>query len=424
MAAAAGLAILALAATAGCSGRPAAVSAPAAAAADLAGSRMMITLYPGTPQRWQRVLADLADRYAVSPRALWPIASLQDLPCAVLDVPAGRDPSELAARIAADPMVESAQPVYRFEVVAAGADPPPPAPGRGDPYARLQHASLELGLPAAHRWATGRGVKVAVIDTGVDFSHPDLVDRVAEARDFVSGIGGGSANHVGEAFASDIHGTAVAGVIAASEDNGVGIAGVAPEARVLALKACWPTVAGAVAASCDSYTLAQGLDFAISQGAQVINLSLTGPRDPLLRRLIEAAIARDIPVVAASARPADSGFPASADGVLAVGTVPTDTLPGTPNPPLAAPGVDILTTVPKDAYDFLSGSSLAAAHVTGVVALLLERDPELSPARIRQLLESTAHPANPHGAAVVDACAALAELIGGDRASCPPPSGS
>lgn len=420
VAAAASLAVVLVAG--GCSSHPGAVTAPPAAtppepASALAGSQIMITLYPGSPQRWQRVLSDLMGRFSVQPQALWSIESL-GVPCAVLGVPQGRDPAELAARIAADPMVESAQPVYRFQVLAGTPDPPPPSTRRGDPYAQLQHAARELGLPVAHRWATGRGVKVAVVDTGVDFSHPDLVDRIAGARDFVSRTADESGGRVGQGFSSDVHGTAVAGVIAASEDNGVGIMGVAPEAEVLALKACWPAKSGAVEATCDSYTLAESLDFAITQGAQVINLSLTGPKDPLLGRLIEAALKRDIPVVAASARPGEPGFPASAAGVLAVGSAPVDSLPGAPHPPLAAPGVDILTTVPKDAYDFLSGSSLAAAQVTGVVALLLQRHPGLAPDRIRQLLTDTSRPSRSDGPAIVDACAALAELTHEDRSAC------
>jgi subtilisin family serine protease len=357
----------------------------------------MVTLFPGPPQSWQRVLADLQANYEVRPLALWPIESLDGVPCALLEAPPGRDPAELAALLAGDPRVESAQPVYRFEVLA----------GQGDPYAQLQHAARDLRLTAAHRRATGKGVRVAVVDTGVDFSHPDLVARVVGARDFVS-----REDRPAGAFTADVHGTGVAGVIAASADNGVGIVGVAPEAEILAVRACWTTARDRSLASCDSYTLAQGLDFAIAQGARVINLSLTGPRDPLLARLVAAALGRGIPVVAAAAGGSDPGFPASEAGVLAVGTAPTDSLPGAPGPAVTAPGVDILTTVPREGYDFLSGSSLAAAHVSGVAALLLEREPELPPAALASLLARTAQPSNPHGAQVVDACAALAELLG------------
>lgn len=394
------LGLLALGAlAAGCSSTSAApptVPLPEVEAADLAGPRVMVTLFAGPPQRWQRTLGDLQGMYDLRPVSLWPIESL-GLPCVLLDIPDGEDPAAMAKRLASDPRVESAQPVFRFEVLADAYD---------DPYAQLQHAARDLKVTAAHRHATGKGVRVAVVDTGVDFSHPDLVERVVGVRDFVSQESRGTG-----AFTADVHGTGVAGVIAASANNGVGIVGVAPEAEVLAVKACWPSAEDARKASCDSYTLAQGLDFAIDQGARVINLSLTGPRDPILARLIAAGLGRGISVVAA-AGPGAPGFPASEAGVLAIGTQPTDSLPGDQAGALTAPGVDILTTVPREGYDFLSGSSLAAAHVTGVVALLLERAPGLEPAAVADVLTRTAHPSNPHGVQVVDACAALAEALG------------
>lgn len=372
------------------------VPIPDVPAADLAGSRMMVTLFDGPPQRWQRTLGDLQGMYDLRPVSLWPIESL-GIPCVLLEVPHGQDPIRLAERLASDPRVESAQPVFRFEVLADAYD---------DPYAQLQHAARDLRVTAAHRRATGRGVRVAVVDTGVDFSHPELVERVVGVRDFVSRESRGTG-----AFTGDIHGTGIAGVIAASANNGVGIVGVAPDAEILAVKACWPSSEDVRKASCDSYTLAQGLDFAIDQGARVINLSLAGPRDPLLARLVGAALDRGVSVVAATASPGAPGFPASEEGVLAIGSLPTDALPGLESAPLTAPGVDILTTVPREGYDFLSGSSLAAAHVSGVVALLLEGSPDLEPARIADLLTRTARPSNPHGATVVDACAALAAAL-------------
>lgn len=394
-----------LALTGGCSSTPSGDSRafPSVDPSTLAGARVLVTLFDGPPQRWQRTLGDLQARYDLRPVALWPMKSL-GIPCVLLEAPQGRDPAALAERLAADPRVESAQPVFRFDVLARTDGE---ADGYNDPYAQLQHAAQDLRVSAAHRRATGRGVRVAVVDTGVDFSHPDLVDRVVAVRDFVSRGSQGDST-----FTADVHGTGIAGVIAASANNGVGIVGIAPQAEILAAKACWPTSEDPGKATCDSYTLAQALDFAIDQGSRVINLSLTGPRDPLLVRLVAAAVERGITVVAAAASPRNPGFPASEEGVLAIGTVPTDSLPGLQGTPLTAPGVDILTTVPGEGYDFLSGSSLAAAHVSGVVALLLERSPELTPAATADLLTRTSHPSNPHGAIVVDACAALAEVVG------------
>lgn len=370
---------------------------PSAATTSSAGGSLLVTLFPGPPQRWNRTLAELHSNYGVQPVALWPMESL-GVPCVLMAIPPNREAVELIRLLEADPRVESAQPVYRFRAL-----------GYDDPYAQLQHAAGEVRFTAAHRWATGKGVKVAVVDTGVDFSHPDLVDRVVGARDFVNRV-----ERVETPFSGDVHGTGVAGVIAASAGNGEGIVGVAPEAEILAVRSCWPSAPDRIDATCDSYTLAQGLDFAIDQGARVINLSLAGPRDPLLARLLEAAIDRGTAVVAAAEDPVGESFPASEDGVLAVGTQPTDEVPGASEraPALTAPGVDVLTTVPRKGYDFLSGSSLAAAHVSGVAALLLERRPDLSPEDLASVIEQTARPSNPHGAVIVNACAALAELVG------------
>src|SRR5262249_23102188 len=169
--------------------------------------------------------------------------------------------------------------------------------------------------------------------------------------------------------------------------------------------------------------------FAITGDARILNLSLGGPPDPLLARLIERALARGTVVVAAvmeRGSPAP-GFPASLDPVIAV--LPTDPRRSVRVPAeltrsgfLAAPGIDVLTTAPHGAYDFRSGSSLAAAHVSGVVALLLERNPRLTAAEVRALLVDTAQPlpeqagASAIVAGLVDACAAVARLV--NTASC------
>ena len=157
-------------------------------------------------------------------------------------------------------------------------------------------------------------------------------------------------------------------------------------------------------------------------------MSLGGPPDALLSRLIARAVDRGMVVVAAAADGGAPGFPASLPMVIAVVPCGTD---GKAEPPgwtagrfaIAAPGVDVLTTVPQTGYDFVSGSSVAAAHVTGVVALLLEEDPRLGPAEAGELLRTTSHalavtPASDASrAGLVDACAALGRLLG--RSTCP-----
>jgi len=390
--------------------------------------QILVTLPPAPPAAWEHTARELAAAYGLYVYRAWRMASL-DLPCIVYGVPPGLSQERVLARMAVDHRVESVQPVRRFEVLGQTA-----AGSRGDPYAHLQAGTLAVRAGAAHRWATGRGVRVALIDTGVDVGHPDLAGRIAEVEDFVERGG----------FTRDVHGTAVAGVISAVAGNGVGIAGVAPEADLVALKACWPLAPGAVEAACDSYTLVQAVDTAIAVRARVIHMSLGGPDDPLLARLLAAAGKRGIAVVAAGdpSRP-DLGFPASLPGVIAVvpeegsgeGSGRTAAGAAAPSvlrvPALRAPGVDVLTTVPGGAYDFLSGSSLAAAFATGVAALLLERRPSLTPADLARLLGASRRPAAGPATRVaeagvgtpsaegLDACDAVTRLLDLSPDACP-----
>ncbi len=372
------------------------------------GVDQVLVVLPSAPRVvWEQRARELAASHGLYLYAAWIMRSL-DLPCIVYGVPPGESMARVVARLAADQRVELAQPVQTFETL-----------GGGDPYGELQAGMRTMRVAAAHRWATGRGVKVAVVDTGVDVGHPDLAGRVAGVGNFVD------RGEIG--FTRDVHGTAVAGVLAADAGNGVGIAGVAPEASLLALKACWPRAAGASAATCDSYSLAQAVDAAVSGGAQVLNLSLAGPQDPLLGRLLTAALAGGATVVvAADPRRPDLGFPAALPGVVAVIDADAPTPAAALGRPgvVSAPGRDVLTTVPGGAYDFLSGSSMAAAEVSGVVALLLERAPRLTPVEVGELLAGAAGPrpaverpgAAGGGVAAgpprVDACAALARLVG------------
>jgi subtilisin family serine protease len=397
------LAVVLLAVGLGCSGATTGGAArPPAATGTDAGPRVMVTLKPAPPPLVTRIVRELAEIHRLRLVFSWPMASL-DEQCVVFEVPPGREAGSLVRRLASDPRVSLAQPVQQFDVLAS-----PPA--YNDPYAHLQPGVQALRLAQAHRWATGRGVRVAVIDTGVDLDHPDLRGRVVKASNFVD-----RGEH---SFTSDFHGTAVVGVIAAAANNEVGIVGVAPQAEIFALKACWQRPPEAREAVCDSYTLAKAIDFATTERIQVLNFSLAGPNDPLLTRLIGAALARGIVVIAADGRDAARPFPATLPGVIGVANPSLGGMGRRGDPPLAAPAVDILTTVPRGSYDFFSGSSFAAAQVSGVAALLLEREPKLTPAQLAALFRKTAKllpaQAGNDGAAFVqvDACAALASALG------------
>jgi subtilisin family serine protease len=202
---------------------------------------------------------------------------------------------------------------------------------------------------------------------------------------------------------ADVHGTAVAGVLSARPNNAIGIAGIAPDAEVAALRACWPDAPDAVASHCNSFTLALALNEAIRLHSRIINLSLTGPEDPLVAQLIETALAQDAIVIAAlPGKEQPGGFPARLPGVIAVGSED-----GVKLAQIVAPGQDILTTVPHGAYDFLSGSSFATPHIAGVVALMLELRPGLTAAEVRQIL--LAAPQQPAGGSM-DVAALLEHL--------------
>jgi len=220
-------------------------------------------------------------------------------------------------------------------------------------------------------------VRVAIVDTGADRTHPDLNGHISIARDFVAA----GAIDVDRQFDSDIHGTAVAGIIVAAANNHVGIVGLAPDAEVLMLKACWQLNADEIAARCNSFTLAKALSFAIEQRVDIINLSLGGPADPLLIQLLQVALTRGILIVAAQ-DPLEQ-FPAGLPGVIAVNAVAgpdidavartvainSDIAGAEPRLIVEAQASELLSTSPKGRYDYFSGSSMAAARVTGLSAL-------------------------------------------------------
>jgi len=374
----------------------------------LQARQLIVTLAPATPEVWATLAKELSGEYGLDQVGAFPLASL-GVQCIVFQVSENRLVDNVLAQLTVDPRVESVQQNQFFQGLGAPA---------GDPYAPFQYGARAIHADRAHARVTGRGVRVAVVDTGVDTNHPDLADRVVKTMNFVEG---------GEkTFTADYHGTAVAGVIGARADNGIGIYGIAPDADLLAVKACWHRQSGSTEAWCSSWTLAKAIDFAIVERVQVLNLSLSGPPDPLLRRLIEKAVEeQSITVVAAVMESGNSevSFPSSLSMVIAV--VASDAQGNvrarvSKHPaPLAAPGIEVLTTVPNGAYNFLSGSSFATAHVSGIVALLLEANPQLSPRQVRDLLFDSGHPVNGNGPEAVvrhvDACEALRRIV---RVSC------
>jgi Subtilase family len=350
--------------------------------------------------------------YGLQQVRAWPIAQL-GVQCLVFALPPQADRSAMLSRLAADRRVRLAQPLQLFNSLAAQAadasQPEPVVPatfsgakpgitGYNDPYIGLQQGFAAIDAGAAQRWSRGEGVRVAIIDTGVEVSHPDLAGRVEATRNFIDSDM--------QSFEADRHGTSVAGVIGADANNNVGIVGVAPAARLQIYKACQPLQPNSLEAQCNSFTLALALDAAIAAHAQIVNLSLGGPSDPLLTQLVRNGQRRGIVFVGAVPRDGRlDGFPIGIAGVIAVDQVGRSDGSATV---LHAPGSDILSLAPAGRYDFATGSSFAAAHVTGAIALLRARAPALDASALFALLQRT-RTRDDQGERI-NACAALAAV--------------
>lgn len=285
----------------------------------------------------------------------------------------GRTYETVLREFAADARVHSLQPNFRYLL----QDQKSTTPGEGDP---AQYALTKLRLPQAHALAHGANVTVAVIDSGIDTKHPELANSVADNYDAL-----------GSAEGPHVHGTGVAGAIVAHAK----LMGGAPEARIIAIRAFGGTTAGAESSS---YIILRSLNYAAEHGAQIVNMSFAGPKDAVIERAIAATAARGLVMVAAAGNAGVKSpplYPAANPNVIAVSaTDQQDKLFTASNRgnyiAVAAPGVDIFLPAPDGKYQMTSGTSFSAAYVSGVAALLLERNYALKPKALRVTLAKTA----------------------------------
>jgi subtilisin family serine protease len=264
-----------------------------------------------------------------------------------------------------------------------------------------QYVVPKLHLTEAHRITTGTDVIVAVIDSKIDGKHSDLAGVIAGEHDVV-----------GTVAPAHMHGTAMAGAIAAHSK----LIGVAPKVRLLAVRAFSGTSEGAQGTT---FNILKGLDWAASRDARIVNMSFAGPPDPMLRDMIGKAHAHGMVLIAAvgNAGPRSPPlYPAAYAEVIGVtATDADDKLLPLANRgayvAVAAPGVDILADAPEEKYQITTGTSVATAHVTGVVALMLAREPTLTPEQVRRRLIASARPVpgarRDAGAGVIDALRAI-----------------
>ncbi len=277
------------------------------------------------------------------------------------------------------------------------------------------YAPQQIGAPGAWDSTTGAGVIIAILDTGIDFTHPEFAGRLVAGWDFVQQDADPSDDHG--------HGTHVAGIAGAAIDNGIGIAGMAGSAQIMPIKVLDASANGWWSA------VAAGIHWAVDQGAQVINLSLSGSISS--QALVDAiAYAHDHDVVVVSAagneNTAAPRYPASLNHVLSAGATTSSGQRWTlsnfgGNLDVMAPGATVYSTawqasIPAG-YRFMSGTSMAAPHVAGLAALLLSLDPTLTPDAIADTLMQTSQDMGDPGfdaytgAGLINAAAAVATLL-------------
>lgn len=299
-------------------------------------------------------------------------------------------PSQAVEALEKNPKVAYVEPdfeVYALARPPALAKPPQPPP---QPSETIPWGISKIRAPEA--WATSRGteIKVAILDTGIDITHPDL--RVVGGVTYVWGT---------RSYNDDNgHGTHVAGIVAAL-DNDIGVIGVAPEAALYAVKVLNRYGSGYI-----SWIIA-GIEWSITNKMQVISMSFGSSSDSTsLHEECDKAYGLGIVLVAAAGNsgPKDYtvNYPAKYDSVIAVGaTDSTDTVASWssrgPELSVAAPGVSIYSTYKGSTYATMSGTSMACPHVTGTVALILSKSPNLSPPDVRSILQTTAADLGPTG---------------------------
>ena len=316
----------------------------------------------------------------------------------------------LLAALRADPDVELAEPDYTYHASATADDP---------------MLAKQWGLPAINQfeaWDLSRGdaVTVAVVDTGVDLTHPDLQGQLVKGPDLVQGDD--------EPADDQGHGTHCAGTVAALTNNSLGMASVAPGAKVLAIKVLSATGQGSAS------TIADGVLAAVQGGAKVISLSLGGPSDSsLLRAAVAQAVQAGVVVVAAAGNDGTTQrmYPAAYPDVIAVGaTTSSNTRASFSNHgdwvTVAAPGASILSTRLGGGYGAMSGTSMAAPYVAGLAALIRASRPEWGVAQVREAIATTGAPvtgfeANP-ALRRIDAAAALRAAGGSAPTPTPAPT--
>jgi len=362
-------------------------------------TEVVLQVGPNVPQQ---SLDDVARRYNLTPVA----AQRSALTGGTLfhfRLADGRGVPDVVRALEAE-RIGVAQPNYVYRVTQAAVTPPRTPAEMAD---HDQYVAQKLRLEEAHKMATGKNVLVAVLDSAIDRTHPDLANAVVETFD---AAGGANKPHP--------HGTGMVGAIAAHGR----LTGIAPDVRVLAVNAF--NMNGQQSPQATTRNIIAGLEWALAKGARVINMSFTGPYDPMLQLAMKKAHEKGAVLIAAAGNQGPKSpplYPAADPNVIAV--TATDENDGLysganrgPYVAVATPGVDILVPAPGATYELTTGTSVAAAHASGVAALLIERHPEVDAKTILEVLTVSAEklgaqaPDDQFGWGLIDPVSALDEL--------------
>ena len=322
--------------------------------------------YTYASQNWRRPLGihrpiqELEAEYSISVVDEWPIDSLE-LYCVVFAIPDNQSADSILEQLNADDRIAFAEPMETFELLTASSAKPlldnasgisevqEEAQFLNDPLLGVQHPNTFSWLQELHVMSTGSSVRVGIIDSGIDTKHPDLLGRLRAKRSLLN-------DNLTSSFE---HGTAVAGIIGAIAGNQEGIAGLVPDANLYSYESC-----GALNGStfCDSFTLAKALEYALRDKLHVLNLSLAGPKTPLLEALINQHLQAGTIIVAAQSANIRQGFPANIEGVISVNSEMANGF--------WFANEEQFTTEAGGGYRFFYGTSMSAAAVTGFSAAL------------------------------------------------------
>jgi len=306
----------------------------------------------------------LSRRLGMVEQEHWPIEPL-GLYCVVYVLPR-QSLDRVMAQLRQRSEVVTAEPLQHYQLLGQdNASEPVLAPQSSnrysvnDPYFEMQYGDQALSVDRFHQLSQGDDVKLALVDGHVDLDHPDLQGQKIRQKSYLSS----------EQQATGAHGTALAGIMVGRRNNGLGIVGLAPQARLYSYAACGKSRGGE---GCTSLALVQALEQALQDEVDILNLSLSGPYDPLLHRLLQHADQRGITIVAAQHPQLESGgFPAMLPFVQAVGGELSDTL--------WLASTECFSLKAGGGYRFFYGNSVAAASVTGVLALIKHSDPLSDP---------------------------------------------